>query len=115
MPEASTTPSLPASVREALTDNRLAELRMAAKALAHHDAANGHLMLELLAEVDRLSADAAKWKAWASHQEWCRWCAEAHPRECSDGALLWAKCHPEDEGAARIIDERGTPPEDTTP
>jgi hypothetical protein len=52
-----------------------------------------------------LTADV-RWEDWARHQEWCSSCAEAHPRDCSDGAVLWAACHPEDEEAAKILAER---------
>lgn len=80
--------------------------------LDHHNRKCAEARTALERELAALVADRERWAEWASHQEWCRNCAEAHPRDCSDGALRWARCHVNDqhaetaEEARKIVDER---------
>lgn len=75
-------------------------------AMNKHAASRSALDARLL-ELCEAESDAERWRSWASHQEWCRWCAEDSPLNCSDGAPLFAVCHPENEDARRYCEERG--------
>lgn len=116
-PETPTLPSLPPELREKIDDYASALTTMAHSGASIH-AARAALDAALLTIV----RERDDWQEWASHQEWCRWCSEGHPRNCTDGALLWARCHvndgyaPNAEEAQKIVaerDPRATTPEET--
>lgn len=92
-----------------MSEDDTARLRRIADDLAAYGRDEGGFSAETRAAIQsdaeflRSLASGTRWEDWASHQEWCRTCSEEHPRGCSNGALLWAACHPENEEAVKLL------------